>query len=249
MNAYLRDLKMIQELYKLTNIGLRRLGLRITSFRSDTRYYMGGLSQEKFATIIDGGANIGQFALGCRKFWPTAKILSIEPGETAFKQLKITADKNNGAIIPLKKALGMKKEFLPLNVSTSYNVASSFMRATEEGCSLYPHIEQDNIELAEVISIDDLIHEYKEYILPPVLLKLDLQGFELLALEGAKSSLDSISAVIIEVNFIKLYHGQPSFESLHDLLIKRGLHFRGMIYQHIGKDFKVEFGDALFVRG
>ena len=37
------------------------------------------LASERFATIVDIGANVGQFSLFCREAVPTARILAFEP--------------------------------------------------------------------------------------------------------------------------------------------------------------------------
>ena len=43
----------------------------------------------------------------------------------------------------------------------------------------------------------------------PALLKLDVQGFELAALEGCASLLDRFAAIYVECSFVPLYAGQP----------------------------------------
>lgn len=59
--------------------------------------------------------------------------------------------------------------------------------------------------------------------LPPIdFLKMDIQGAELLALEGGTRTLGSCVAIQLEVSFAPLYEGQPSFGAIDVWMRKNG---------------------------
>ena len=83
----------------------------------------------------------------------------------------------------------------------------------------------------------------------PMLVKMDVQGFEDRVIRGAPETLARASAVISEVSFAGLYEGQPLFEDILDLM--RSLHFRcgGMLggFSDLDTGEMLE-ADALFIR-
>src|SRR5690606_37714243 len=60
---------------------------------------------------------------------------------------------------------------------------------------------------------------------PPILLKLDLQGFEIEALRGASEALAKMDYVVIETSFVPLYPGEPDFLELIDHMRGAGFSF------------------------
>jgi FkbM family methyltransferase len=57
---------------------------------------------------------------------------------------------------------------------------------------------------------------------PVDLLKLDIQGAELMALRGASRRLEETAAIHCEVGFQPIYLGQPLFGDIHAFLVERG---------------------------
>jgi FkbM family methyltransferase len=85
-------------------------------------------------------------------------------------------------------------------------------------------------------------------------IKLDIQGGELNALKGADGILDNVLGVEVEVEFSKLYIGQPLFGSIYDFLAERDFEFVDFVNlcrwernSHLGLG-QLVFGDALFIK-
>jgi hypothetical protein len=56
----------------------------------------------------------------------------------------------------------------------------------------------------------------------PDFLKLDVQGYELEVLKGAEQVLDSVEAVMLEVNLIEVYQGSPPVHEVVAYMAARG---------------------------
>ena len=69
----------------------------------------------------------------------------------------------------------------------------------------------------EVTSLDELLRS-KPDIPKPIFLSLDTQGSELEILKGAKETLNSVVAVLVEVGFVKIYENQPLFGEISEFL-------------------------------
>jgi FkbM family methyltransferase len=98
-----------------------------------------------------------------------------------------------------------------------------------------------------VLTLDSVIAEaqWEESI---DLLKIDVQGAELMVLRGAKQTLPRVRAIYTEVAFTPLYEGSCIFSEVYDFLCPRGFHLLSLREAFRGKDRELLEGDALFAR-
>ena len=78
----------------------------------------------------------------------------------------------------------------------------------------------------------------------PALLKLDVQGFELAALEGCASLLDCFAAVYAECSFVPMYAGQALADEVLEHLRARGFRLAGiynLAHDHEGRAVQADF--------
>jgi len=80
------------------------------------------------------------------------------------------------------------------------------------------------------------------------LLKIDIQGAELMALGGAERTLLGVRFEFIEVSFTQLYQGSCIFAEVYDFLRERGFRLLSFKEGFPGKDSELLQGDALFAR-
>lgn len=78
-------------------------------------------------------------------------------------------------------------------------------------------------------------------------LKLDLQGYELEALNGCGKLLERIKIITIEIEFIPLYDGQPLFGDIDVYLRAQGFRMLNLyeLYTHL--DGQLTAGDAVYL--
>lgn len=88
-----------------------------------------------------------------------------------------------------------------------------------------------NVEFVETKTLEKIISESNLPI--PSVLCIDAQGSSLEILQGAGTYLDSVDAVICEVEMIPFYGGNPSFSEVLNLLSAKGMIFSGFISEPV----------------
>ena len=172
---------------------------------------------EKVGTLIDGGANRGQFSLLIAGMYPQARIFAFEPLK-APQDIYRRIFKGNDRVTLYPCALGTEAGSATINVAQATDSSSllDFGEVEEMFPSArFSHQETIPVErLDAVLTADDLQ--------APVLLKLDVQGFELEVLRGTGALLEQIDAVYVEASLSELYKGQCLFDDLYRFLLDAG---------------------------
>jgi len=97
------------------------------------------------------------------------------------------------------------------------------------------------------ITLDDFCA--REQIDAVPVLKLDIQGGELMALRGAESLLNrrAVDLIFTEVNFVPLYEGQAFFDDVYQFLKARDYSLYGLYGLAHGTNGMLAWGDAIFI--
>ncbi|HEU5228402.1 MAG TPA: FkbM family methyltransferase [Ktedonobacteraceae bacterium] len=204
------------------------------------------LKSAHLATLIDGGANDGGFACRARAIAPEAMIHSFEPVPWIYQKLAATF-KSDKRFHAYQLALSDANDDRRFEINEDeYSSSLLPMRSTakEVLATIAPtekHIQVDITTLDAWAVGKELVR--------PILLKLDLEGNELAALRGADKLLDQIDFVFIEISFILLRDGQPTFREIFDLLWDRGFElidvYPGLMDKRTGQTI---WADCLFGR-
>lgn len=190
----------------------------VTSFRMVCQLKEIGIN---FNTVIDGGANVGQFARAALETFPDARVISFEAIPEIADQLKKNVPTGNRFRI-VQSALGNKNGRVKFHVNY-HSHSSSVLPLHENHKAAFPSaLEKVEINVP-VITLDSALKN--ERLLMPVLLKLDLQGYELEALKGASKTLSRVEAVLLEVSLKRMYQGEPTFNEIRKYLEKKGFRF------------------------
>lgn len=154
-------------------------------------------------TVVDIGANRGQFALAARAL-SGANVISFEPlPEVAAIFQKVFSD--DSAVKLHVAAIGEKAENKLIHLSARDD-SSSLLEIGEAQSSFFPGTHEVGTLEVQVGTLDDFVT--KEKIVRPAMLKLDVQGFELQALAGCKSLIGNFDYVYCECSFVELYKNQ-----------------------------------------
>jgi FkbM family methyltransferase len=193
----------------------------ITAFRIVSALKNQGL---RFSTIIDGGANVGQLARAAAELYPEARVITIEALPDVADQLQRNlSDLQRVRVI--RSAIGEEEREITFHRS-SYTLASSVLSPHADYEKSFPGQSFSAVHVP-MSTLDTLLSE--ETLTPPVLLKLDLQGYELQALRGATGTLEHTDYLLLETTFKPMYENEPHFEDVYALLHQAGFRFQNPI--------------------
>ncbi|SJZ32406.1 FkbM family methyltransferase [Sediminibacterium ginsengisoli] len=197
-----------------------------------------------FKTIIDVGANEGQFTKKILRVFPDAVVHSFEPLTDVYNKLSEAFGQNKN-IITYNYGLGESAEEKMI-YNNEYSPSSSLLEMLD--------LHKNNFDFAVKsepirIQIRTLDSFFPQPPAGPLLLKIDVQGYEMFVLKGAAQILEQTDLLIIETSFYPLYKDQHLFEDIYDYLTARGFRYAGNVEQLIAPtDHKILQADAVFIK-
>ncbi|MEN9252660.1 MAG: FkbM family methyltransferase [Thermostichales cyanobacterium BF3_bins_165] len=162
-----------------------------------------GIFARPLATVVDIGANRGQFALAARAFG-CRRVYAFEP---LPKPAQVCENLFQGdpAVSLYRVAIGETAKRERIHVAARDD-SSSLLEITQSQATIFPGTHEVGTLEIEVKPLDQCLSP--EEIAPPALLKLDVQGYEYQALLGCESLLQHFDQIYCECSFLELYRGQ-----------------------------------------
>ena len=232
--------KLIKEIFHAANLDIVR-------YKNSPVLSLLGLKEISFRTIIDVGANKGQFAKMIFKHYPKANIYCFEPLPEPFNDLKIWAEKQQGRIVVYNIALGDKIGEVEMFAHVDHSPSSSLLRTTELGNDIYPFISKQKRTIVQQSTLDSFFEQQGEELFPELLIKLDVQGYEDRVIKCGRMLFAKASACIVEVSLDALYEGQAKFKELLLILDEMGFQYKGNLGQVYAEDGHCVYLDAVFI--
>ena len=195
-------------------------------------------------TIIDVGANKGQFALVARRLFPEARLVCFEPLTYAANRFRNVFAGDRLAVLE-EMALGAEPGNATLHISARDD-SSSLLPITDLQVRVFPGTAEKATGRVAIGRLSDVISD--EELSPPALLKLDVQGYELRVLEGAGTRLDCFAFVYVECSFQEFYEGQPLASDVEAFLSDRGFSIAGKYNPTFDSSGHAAQADFLFLR-
>ena len=177
------------------------------------------LEMHNIATVVDVGANAGQYALKLREIGYRGRIISIEPLLAAHTLLQRRSSRDPDWTVAERMALGDETGQKTMNISANL-VSSSFLRMKQTHTDAAAESKVIGKESIPVRRLDDIMDNLN--ILSNVFLKLDVQGFEQKVLSGASTFLTVTEGLQMELSLEELYDGQPLYTELIQFVEGRG---------------------------
>ena len=203
------------------------------------------IQKKNIKTIIDIGANQGQFSEKMRILFPESKIISFEPLKEAYQILKknFINDKNYEVY---NIALGNNKGVVEIE-KNEYSPSSSLLEMNLAHKNNFDFaINTEKVEI-NIDLLDNIIKPSD--IERPSLMKIDVQGYEDQVINGSTNTLKNIDIIICEMSYLELYKNQILFDKLYETFISLGFSYHGNLEQlHSPIDNEILQGDAIFIK-
>ena len=204
------------------------------------------LKHHKIQTLLDVGANTGQFAYYTRHAGYKNQIYSFEPLSEAFDLLEDFAKHDNKWDI-VKTAIGDEDGEIEINISENLQ-SSSILDMMPQHVESAPESAYKGAEKVDIHRIDTIVDSYSAN-LEKTFLKIDTQGFEKNVLLGARESIKSLGGLQLELSLVKLYKGEVLFREMLNYIMDKGFALHslepGFFDKKIGHLLTV---DAIFYR-
>jgi FkbM family methyltransferase len=165
-------------------------------------------------TLIDVGANEGQFAQELLEAGYEGSIVSVEPQAAAYQKLVAAAAKHAGWTVAPRMCLGERNGSVEFNIAAN-SVSSSILPVLEASVAAAAGTRYVATEVVPIRRFEDWVAEEAELIgEQPLALKLDVQGYEHQVLAGAERLLAGVRVLMIEMSLARLYEGTLGFSDL-----------------------------------
>jgi FkbM family methyltransferase len=160
-------------------------------------------------TVLDVGANVGQYARMVRGAGFDGDILSFEPLSEAYRRLT-RRSKGDPRWRAFNTAVGAEPGRSTIHISAN-SYSSSLLAMTKAHLDAAPGSEFIGSEDVDVTTVAGIVEEHG---LDParMFIKVDTQGFEKSVMAGAGPVIDTVAAVQLELSFVELYDGQELFD-------------------------------------
>lgn len=220
--------------------------LKSPSFFEDYINFKRFISFNDRTLLIDVGANTGYWMKNFLYFFPSSKVIGIEPERINFTKLE-------------KQFLNHNNVELHNYAASNYN-GSNLLMIKEDGTlnSFEKYDEKFSLSRKDKIighqnvlvkKLDSIIKEKNFLEIDKVILKIDVQGHEVEVFEGSINTLNFVDIVICELSFASEYNQkEPSFSKITSILERYGLY--PIIFQEYGKELSNHIieSDVIYVR-
>jgi FkbM family methyltransferase len=170
------------------------------------------LNYNNNAVVMDIGANIGIYTILLSHIYPKAKIIAIEASPTIFEMLRSNCKLNNllfpsgSNVLLINKAISDKDD-----ITTEFYEKHSMSTMLKEfltnlSSTILTNQDELNRRVVRTITIDNLVETIGVNEIS--LLKIDVEGAEVLALKGAIKTLThkKIKNMVIEYHSLENYN-------------------------------------------
>jgi FkbM family methyltransferase len=206
-------------------LGIWRRGVDYDQYRRLNRPW---LKRLQIRTVMDIGANVGQFARLIHAVLPEATIYSFEPIPECHQELSAALagfDRFHAINCALRDAAG-EADFW----RSPHTPSSSFLSMTSVHEAAYPESRRSSRVQVRVRPLDEIGRELD--IEENLFVKIDVQGYEGPVLRGGQATLRRAAVVLIETSFVPLYREQLLFADLLDHMGALGFTFYGNVAQY-----------------
>lgn len=198
----------------------------LASFIIVSRLTRRGISPK---TVLDLGANVGQFAIAAAKLFQEVQIHSFEPDPEASQILRKNVSRFDNITVH-QMAVGDTAGEIDFNVNKNTQV-SSILPLARARINAFPDAIVSKSIKVKIETLDNVFLDAD--LQRPILLKIDVQGYEDRVIKGAERILTRIDYIVAEVCFHPLYEGEITFTEIVYMILGCGFKFLGPLNWHL----------------
>lgn len=196
----------------------------------------------KIDTLLDIGANTGQYVKKMRELGFKKKIISFEPLNDAFEILKKSASGNKKWTVN-NYAIGDKNAKNVINIAGN-STSSSILNILPKHVESDPKSKYIATQEIEVKTLDSIFSQFTSKD-ERVMLKIDTQGYEKNVIDGATESLNLIAIIQLEMSIVPLYENEMLYMEMINYIESKGFQLFSLESGHYNR----ETGQLLQVDG
>jgi FkbM family methyltransferase len=170
--------------------------------------------------ILDIGGGIGASLKLFSENFPENKIIVFEPVTENFKAIRqrFPAAKK---IEFIKYAAGNENTEKEINIAARITSSSLLQLTSDPGSGVFneTNLGQQGVETIRIVRLDDFLEDRSVRI---GIMKIDVQGYELNVLKGARTALNRTDLVVLEANNHDGYKGSAKYYEVDQFLRERG---------------------------
>lgn len=178
-------------------------------------------------SILDVGANIGNYARYVRGLGYKGRILSFEPLPDAHTALLKASSGDPLWTVAPQAAVGSEEGAVTVNISKN-SYSSSILDVVDSAVEIAPdiaYVGSVEVPLCRIdITARDFLNSAKA-----TFMKIDVQGFEKEVLDGAEGILSKITGMQIEMSLAPIYKNAMAYDEIISLLKGMGYDLHAII--------------------
>lgn len=198
-----------------------------------------GMNREA-SVVFDVGANVGQTARNLSQFFSRSRIFSFEPVASTFLTLEASF-RNSSNVQCIQAGLGETEDCREIAIHSNSEMNTLVLDG--------PHQSTGALEMVKIETADGFCRA--RGISAIDILKMDVQGWELNVINGARELLanNAIHFVFAEVGFRRHDSDIQAFSSFNDAMELAGFMFCGLydVYRYGPAKQFVGFANALYI--
>ena len=216
---------MIRKTKSIINKILSKTGYELK--QKENLDFLMWIDSYKIESVIDIGANKGQFIAKCLKKLQNKIYYLFEPLSECSAILNRKFEKYSNIHI-YNYGLGDINDELDINKNI-FTPSSSFLDMTDTHKRLFPITSEATKEKVLIRRLDDWYNEHS--LAKNIFIKVDVQGFEDKVIRGGIDTIKNSKILLIELSLIKLYENQLLFDDIYKELKRLDFSYKGNITQ------------------
>lgn len=195
--------------------------------------------------FIDIGANIGVHSILAAASNKNIEVFAFEPApENILNFIKNQSLNNLTNIRFFSSGIGSKNDGLKLHLNDGWNKGKHSIKIKRK--------ENANFIYIPILSLDSFVGYFEKNSKTPIILKIDVEGFEYEVLSGSINFIETFDNIILIIELIAEINGIESCEKIFNLLKFKGFSNSFMLFNQktlLKSENYTQSGDYIFIKG